>query len=128
MKISVQPGDVQIASVEARRHTGGIYTIQISTPFENRPGLKFGSRSSSVLAHSQDVFLFAAGSASNATRVTFTPTDNDEEEALMEGLFDVLDGWSRYSVTLIAVPASVFEEAEEAGSWAPQGSVDYLAG
>jgi hypothetical protein len=74
-----------------------------------------------------NVFLHASDGRTQRTRITFTPESNDEEEAIAEGLFDVLDDWSRYSVTLIAIPASVLEEAEEAGSWEPQGPVDYLA-
>jgi hypothetical protein len=77
------------------------------------------------------IYLYAfepgLGVLNLATRILITPESNDEEEALHMGLFDVLDDYSRYSVTLIAIPASVLEETEEAGRWEPQGPIDYLA-
>lgn len=129
MKISVTPGDVLIASVQVRRHTGGVYSFQILTPNDAQPGIAMGGGISSVSGRFADVNLYpATGSlAQEYTRVRFEPESNDEEEAILEGLFDVLDAWSRYSVTLIAIPASVLEESEDAGTWEPQGSVDYLA-
>jgi len=125
VKISVTPGDVQIASIEVRRHTGGIYTIQISTPHDKHPGIVFGGGE----FPGQGIMLHPVvfGSHLMATGVEFTPESNEEEEALYMGLFDVLDDWSRYSVTLIAIPASVLEEAQAVGSWEPQGPIDYLA-
>jgi hypothetical protein len=137
VRIDVTPGDVQVASVQVRRHSGGIYTIQISTPHNKRVGLAFGSVTEleyvagygqSLPTKRVQVFLFPEGPGwSMPTKVILTHSSTDEEEALMHGLFDVLDDWSRYSVTLIAIPASVLEEAEEPGSWEPQGPVDYLA-
>jgi len=132
MRIDVTPGDVQVASVEVRRHTGGIYSVQILTPHERRAGcIAHGSVTGKNDPRSQMVYLYAfepgLGVLNAPTRILFTPESNDEEEAFLLGLFDVLDDWSRYTVALIAIPASVLEEAEEAGSWEPQGPVDYLA-
>jgi hypothetical protein len=127
MRIDVTPGDVQVASVEVRRHTGGIYTIQISTPRNRNTGIRFSAESRPANPRIIVVSLSSWEDHYNPTVIRFTPESNDEEEALHMGLFDVLDDWSRYSVTLIAIPASVLEEAEEAGSWEPQGPVDYLA-
>ena len=128
MKISVTPGDVKVASVQVRRHTGGVYTFQILTPNHSRPGVSLGGGLSSTTGRFSDVNLYPSNGSlvQEYTRVRFEPESNDEEEALLEGLFDVLDAWSRYSITLIAVPASVLEESEEAGSWEPTGNVDYL--
>lgn len=134
MKISVTPGDVQVASVEVRRHSGGIYTVQIRTPYDKNVGIGFGTIaepgrpvSYKTLLHSCRHDDWRNSEYLPPTTVSLTPDSNDEEEALFNGLFDVLDDWSRYSVTLIAIPASVLEEAEEAGSWEPQGPIDYLA-
>ena len=128
MKISVTPGDVQVASVEVRQHTGGIYTVHISTPKERRIGLGFG-RISERYKNVSQVLLYPENYAFQPPAIVeLTPESNDEEEALFEGLFDVLESFAaRYSVTLIAIPASVLEEGEEAGSWEPQGPIDYLA-
>lgn len=134
MKISVKPGDVFVASVNVKRHSGGFYTIQIATPSEARPGTRYfpeWKNAPSALLHSYNatnrIQLFEEASwSSNFTEIVITPESNDEEEALLNGLFDVLDCYSRYSVTLIAIPASLLEESEEAGMWEPQGNVDYL--
>jgi hypothetical protein len=124
MKILVSLGSIEVAGVIVRRHTGGIFTIQISTPHEKHPGIVFGGG-----AHpGQGLLLypFSPGSYQEPTGLSFEPDTNEEEEALSMGLFDVLDDWSRYSVTLIAVPAAVLEESEEIASWEPQGAIDYL--
>jgi hypothetical protein len=128
MRITVQPGDVMVASVNVKRHPGGIYTVQIATPHELRPGVSYGSTAKTGQALSQVVSLYPVNSFrwSEGTSITLTPESNEEEEAFHEGLFDVLDDYSRYAVTLIAIPASVLEESEEAGMWEPQGNVDYL--
>lgn len=127
MRIDVTPGDVHVASVEVRRHSGGIYTVQISTPQESRAGIGLG-RVCENFKNVYQILLYPEAPVQwrPPTRVNLIAESNDEEEALFEGLFDVLDDWSRYSVTLIAIPASVLEEAEEAGSWEPQGPIDYL--
>lgn len=129
MRIEVTPGDVQIASVEVCRHTGGIYTVLISTPQNRRVGIGQGRLSENGDKRSYQVLLYPEGPVEwrPPTCVNLTPTSNDEEEAFLEGLFDVLDDWSRYSVTLIAIPASVLDESEEAGTWVQQGPIDYLA-
>lgn len=127
MKIFVTPGDVFVASVEVRRHASGIFTIHIATPHNiHGGGLRFGSETTRA-ARSQWVDLFDATLANrHATRVTLTAETNQEEEALYEGLFEILDAWSRYACTLLAIPAAVLEEAEPASAWEPTPNVDYL--
>jgi hypothetical protein len=103
--------------------------VQIATPHERNAGIGFSSVINSVQhVKCQRVMLYPEGPCvwNPPTVIQFTPDSNDEEEAFWQGLFDVLDDWSRYSITLIAIPPALLEEAEDVAAWEPQGNVDYL--
>jgi hypothetical protein len=130
MTINVFNGDIHISSVQVRRHSQGIFTIQISTPLEKHCNIQYGSHliqsenlivpapyPSRQVAQFVDLYPARPGIYGlNATRVSFSAETNEEEEALNEGLFE-LDAWSRWSVLLVAVPNGFFDEYEDSGSW-----------
>lgn len=131
MIIEVEPGDVVIREVAVREHPEGIHTITISTPRDKAPLVSFRSEACSTpglwgVTYCVELLNAWADGGALASVIYLRPENEREAAALVSGL-DPLD-YCNWHVTLIAIPADVFDRGRLVSSWdrPERADVEYL--